>query len=64
MVGFFSGPWTDIQNWRRAVGIQKSGGDLRVAYAGGAGLFIVVLGATQAKFAIGAFVLWAAIAAA
>ena len=44
IVGFFLGPWMDIQQWRRAAIIQQDGGSVRAAYGGGAVLFFVAIG--------------------
>lgn len=43
LVGFLLGPWTDLQQWRRAAEIRRAGLSPRVAYAGGALLFFVLL---------------------
>jgi acyl-CoA thioesterase FadM len=43
MVGFFFGPWTDVQQWQRIVEIRREGGSTRVAYGVGAVLFFFLL---------------------
>ncbi|AWN43258.1 acyl-CoA thioesterase [Methylobacterium durans] len=43
LVGFLLGPWSDVQHWQRAVAIHREGGSIRVAYAGGALLFLGLL---------------------
>ena len=43
MVGFSLGPWTDLQQWQRAVEIRREGGSTRIAYGGGAVLFFFLL---------------------
>lgn len=43
LVGFLLGPWTDLQQWRRAAEIRKAGLSPRIAYAGGAALFFGLL---------------------
>ncbi|WP_407519269.1 acyl-CoA thioesterase [Methylobacterium oryzisoli] len=43
LVGFLLGPWTDLQQWQRAVEIRASGGSVRTAYGVGAVLFLGLL---------------------
>ncbi|MBL8590027.1 MAG: acyl-CoA thioesterase [Methylobacteriaceae bacterium] len=43
LVGFLLGPWTDIQQWRRAAAIRAAGLSPRIAYGGGAALFFGLL---------------------
>jgi YbgC/YbaW family acyl-CoA thioester hydrolase len=43
LAGFLLGPWLDVQQWQRAVEVRRAGGDPRVAYAGGALLFLALL---------------------
>jgi acyl-CoA thioesterase FadM len=43
LVGFLLGPWTDLQQWRRAAEIRRAGLSPRIAYAGGAALFFGLL---------------------
>ncbi|KAB1069613.1 acyl-CoA thioesterase [Methylobacterium planeticum] len=43
LVGFLLGPWSDVQQWQRVVAIHRDGGSIRVAYAGGALLFLGLL---------------------
>ncbi|KTR04087.1 thioesterase [Aureimonas ureilytica] len=43
LVGFLLGPWTDVQQWQRAVEIRKAGGSVRLAYGLGAALFFGLL---------------------
>lgn len=43
LVGFLLGPWTDLQQWRRAAAIRSAGLSPRIAYAGGALLFFGLL---------------------
>jgi acyl-CoA thioesterase FadM len=43
MVGFLLGPWTDLQQWQRAVQIRREGGSTRIAYSIGAVLFFFLL---------------------
>jgi acyl-CoA thioesterase FadM len=43
MVGFFFGPWTDLQQWQRVVEIRREGGSTRIAYGIGAVLFFFLL---------------------
>jgi acyl-CoA thioesterase FadM len=42
-VGFFFGPWTDLQQWQRVVEIRREGGSTRIAYGVGAVLFFFLL---------------------
>ncbi|KMO40391.1 thioesterase [Methylobacterium variabile] len=43
LVGFLLGPWMDVQQWQRAVEIQRAGASVRLAYATGAILFLGLL---------------------
>jgi len=43
LAGFLLGPWLDVQQWQRAIEVRRAGGDPRIAYAGGAALFLGLL---------------------
>ncbi len=43
LVGFLLGPWMDVQQWQRAVEIQRAGASVRLSYAIGAILFFGLL---------------------
>jgi YbgC/YbaW family acyl-CoA thioester hydrolase len=43
VVGFLLGPWTDIQQWQRAIEIRRDGGSVRWAYGVGALIFFGLL---------------------
>ncbi|UMY19764.1 acyl-CoA thioesterase [Methylobacterium organophilum] len=43
LVGFLLGPWTDVQQWQRAVEIHRGGGSVRAAYTLGALIFLGLL---------------------
>ncbi|MBB2964616.1 thioesterase family protein [Methylobacterium sp. R2-1] len=43
LVGFLLGPWMDVQQWQRAVEIQRAGASVRMAYASGAIIFVGLL---------------------
>ena len=43
LIGFLLGPWLDVQHWQRAVEIRREGGSVRLAYGGGALLFLGLL---------------------
>ncbi|WP_336487377.1 acyl-CoA thioesterase [Methylobacterium nigriterrae] len=52
LVGFLLGPWSDVQQWQRAVAIHREGGSIRTAYGGGALIFLGLLGLNAALAAL------------
>ena len=43
LVGFLLGPWTDVQQWQRAIAIHDEGGSVRSSYGLGALLFLCLI---------------------
>ncbi|MDR1191917.1 MAG: hypothetical protein LBK60_09710 [Verrucomicrobiales bacterium] len=43
LIGFFVGPWLDLQQWQRAIQIHKEHTSISASYLCGAGLFFLLL---------------------